>query len=83
MVLGTGRSLPGAPGQPHVGFCYLLGVEISEFSSHLEAMKEAVSILGFPGTSFLCVFPSPPCPSVNKRGSNYVGGVPTPDLQWT
>ena len=83
MVLGTGRSLPGAPGQPHVGFCYLLGVEISEFSSHLEAMKEAVSILGFPGTSFLCVFLSPPCHSVNKRGSNYVGGVPTPDLQWT
>lgn len=76
MVLGTGHSLPSGPGQPHMGFCYLLGVEIPEFSSHLEAMKEPVSILGFPGTSFLYVFPSPPCYSVNKRGSSYVGGIP-------
>ena len=54
MVLGTGHSLPRTPGQLHIGFCYLLGVEIPQFSSHLEAVKGPVSILGFLGTSFLC-----------------------------
>ena len=65
MVLGTGHSLPRAPGQLHVGFCYLLGVEIPQLSSHLEAVKGPVSILSFLGTSFLCK-ECPPFPTLSQ-----------------